>query len=75
MSQPFAGQSGAAKELGKADAGPDRTGLRFGQLPEGKSKHAEKIKAILQKFRKHQKYNSLAQYMQRIGLLSAFMEI
>jgi hypothetical protein len=53
----------------------DKAGLRFSQLPEGKSKHAEKIKIIIQRFRKHNKYGQLAQHLQRIGFMSAFLEI
>lgn len=53
----------------------EKTGLRFSQLPEGKSKQGEKIKSILQRFRKHSKYQTLAQHLQRIGVMQGFVEI
>jgi hypothetical protein len=61
------------RELGKSEVGVDKAGLRFSQLPEGKSKQAEKIKNIIQRFRKHYKYSQLAQHLQRIGFMSAFL--
>lgn len=42
---------------------------------EGKTRQMEKIKNIIQKFRKHQKYNTLANYLGKIGLLQALNEI
>jgi hypothetical protein len=53
----------------------DKSGLRFSQLPEGKSKQSEKIKNILQKFRKHNKYLTLSQYFARMGFLQCLTDI
>ena len=63
------------KELGKTEVGVDKAGLRFSQLPVGKSKQGEKIKNILQRFRRHHKYTALAQYLQRMGFMNSFLEI
>ena len=60
---------------GKRESRVEDKGLRFGQLPEGKSKQAEKIKLIIQKFRKHQKHNQLNQHLTRLGFASALNEI
>jgi hypothetical protein len=63
------------RDLGKSEVGVDKAGLRFSQLPEGKSKQAEKIKSILQRFRRHYRYPALAQYLQRMGFMNSFLEI
>ena len=42
---------------------------------EGKSRQMEKIKNIIQKFRKHPKYTTLANYLGKIGLLQAVNDV
>lgn len=73
--QPVLALPTARRELGKSEIGVDKAGLRFSQLPEGKSKQAEKIKNIIQRFRKHYKYGQLASHLQKIGFMNSFLEI
>lgn len=75
LAQPIVPTQYPMKDLGKSEVGVDKAGLRFSQLPEGKSKQGEKIKNILQRFRRHFRYPALAQYLQRMGFMNSFLEI
>ena len=55
--------------------GREEKGLRCGQLPEGKSKQGEKIKGIIQRFRRHPRYLAFSQYLGKLGLAAALLEI
>lgn len=56
------------------DKRAEKPGLRLsaGQLPQGKSKQTEKVKGVLQKFRKHPKYPQLSQQLNKLGLMQGF---
>ena len=76
LAKQFVIQTALPGQFGRREGrmeGIDKAGLRCSQLPEGKSKQAEKIKNIIQRFRKHPKYSAFSQHLQRFGFNNAFL--